>query len=206
MKPLKKYAVEGGVCVLEHAAIKNSSSLRSLIAGSELGIETALLEHYCFEIPNEFTHDLMTLVAAVRAADRQVRRIHSEGWSRLIHVDMPMFEAKRWREVGTRTALEDVLNFLTGDVWDFKFRQRRRKFFSTPQKCLSLTAGRKATFIPYSHGLDSYAQLRILQSAIQDVEAVCVFADTKQMSGGWKKFCMAMRKKSVKSYSNTTEV
>lgn len=172
---------------------------RTFVLNEDIGIDTRLLHDYCLERPTDFTHDLMTVVSAVRSADKEVRRIPSEGWSRRLEVEVPVFDHSLWRAPETIDALEETLSYLTGDTWNFRFTARRRKFKDAQQCYLAIRPDVRTCFLPYSHGLDSYAQLRLLQSTDPNIFAVCVYADTRQMSGGWKAFCAQTKGQSVRA-------
>lgn len=188
MKPLPRFGKSGVLRLVERSELTGGTAARTLVVDEEIGIDTRLLHDYCFAPPTEFTYDLMTVVAAVRCADRQFTRSMSEGWSRQLTVQIPVFEPSLWRQPKTNELLVQTLSYLTGDEWVFEFRARRRKFRVQHEGYLALEPNPSTRFIPYSHGLDSFAQLRLLQHADRQVEHVCVYADSRQMSGGWRTF------------------
>ena len=76
--------------------------------------------------------DLITVAASVYAADKRVPRVGvwvgevEDNWTREIHISIPVLELKKWSEV--KTKLEDILNFLSGDIWTVNFRKTNLKF------------------------------------------------------------------------------
>ncbi|MET3916834.1 hypothetical protein ABID97_003616 [Variovorax sp. OAS795] len=199
MKPLPRFSKHGALRLVERVDQADGPAARTLVVDEEIGINTRLLQDYCFTPPTPFTYDLMTVVAAVRCADRQFTRSMSEGWSRRLTLEVPVFDTTLWRQSKTKALLAQTLSYLTGDEWVFEFRARRRKFRMPHDGYLALTPNPSTRFIPYSHGLDSFAQLRLLQHADREVELVCVYADARQMSGGWHKFRQQSRHDHVRA-------
>jgi hypothetical protein len=195
MKPLDRFGRVGTLRVTERPTASIDGA-KMLVADQNVGVNTGLLLNFCYAHPDAFTYDLMTVVAAVRCADREFTRVHSEGWARRLTVEIPVFDTTKWRDDKTQALLTQTLSYLTGDEWEFQFKARRRKF-KQHDAPLKLKAKERFRFIPYSHGLDSYAQLRILQAKDPDIEHVCIYADTRQMSGGWREFCKRVRCHSV---------
>jgi len=199
MKPLPRFCKHGALRLVESAEHVGSSAGHTLVVDEEIGIDTQLLQDFCFTAPTPFTIDLMTVVAAVRCADRHFTRAMSEGWSRRLSVEIPVYELERWKDLKAKELLSNALSYLTGDEWVFDFKARRRKFRVQHEGYLTLAPNAATRFIPYSHGLDSYAQLRLLQHADKKVEHVCVFADVRQVSGGWKKVRTRARSDNVRA-------
>jgi hypothetical protein len=197
MKPLMRFGRTGTLRVAERH-VPAMKGVKTLVADEEVGVDARLLLHYCFSQPNPFTYDLMTVVAAVRAADREFTRMHSEAWARKLTVELPVYDVALWRSSRTQALLCQTLSYLTGDEWEFDFKARRRRFKPPQEPPLSLSNVSRSRFIPYSHGLDSFAQLSLLQARDPGVQHVCVYADTRLMSGGWKEFCRRSKGQSVK--------
>lgn len=67
--------------------------------------------------------DLLRLAITVYTADQIVSRKQEgyQGWSRHIRVYLPVLDLARWQAV--RGDLEHMLSFLSGDKWEFEFRQ-----------------------------------------------------------------------------------
>lgn len=67
--------------------------------------------------------DLLYISLAVFAADRiALRKNTPDGWSRNFSIYMPVIEYDLWME--SKSSLEEMLNFLSGDTWTFIFRKR----------------------------------------------------------------------------------
>ncbi|PIT41564.1 Qat anti-phage system QueC-like protein QatC [Snodgrassella alvi] len=64
--------------------------------------------------------DLMTIAMAVTAADTFVLRKNSaNGWTRQLYIDLPLCAPEIWKI--HQTKLENLLHFLSGDLWKFNF-------------------------------------------------------------------------------------
>jgi len=188
MNALERFGREAVFRVAERPGMP-SDGIKTLIAEEEVGVDASLLLTFCFKQPTPFTYDLMTVVAAVRCADRACIRKHSEAWARRLTVEVPVFDTALWRSEKTQSLLTQTLSYLTGDEWEFNFKARRRRFKPHHEAPLALGNASRFRFIPYSHGLDSFAQLRLLQTKEPEVQHICVHADTRHAMGGWAAFC-----------------
>lgn len=66
--------------------------------------------------------DLVTIASAVTAADTfELRKNAADAWSRQMHLHIPVTDEKLWNALSDK--LISLLNFLTGDQWDFTFFQ-----------------------------------------------------------------------------------
>jgi hypothetical protein len=76
--------------------------------------------------PNFFTKtglDLLYISLFVYGADRVISRDSADDcWSRNIKLFLPVLEVDKWFE--NKGALENILNFLSGDTWELEFRER----------------------------------------------------------------------------------
>ncbi len=100
--------------------------------------------------------DLFIIGMSIFALDKRVsRREFSDCWTREIEVSIPVLEIQKW--LPTVEKLNALLSFLTGDVWNIKFRQtdavcskhkkkNRKRIDVSKCDCVSLFSG----------GLDSY--------------------------------------------------
>lgn len=67
--------------------------------------------------------DLLQLAMCVYYADLRIERNFAEDkWTRQITVHLPVANVELWEE--TSSILKQMLNFLTGDIWNFQFRNR----------------------------------------------------------------------------------
>lgn len=78
--------------------------------------------------PTEVAIDLFMLAFLVYAADTQVSRsLHAQdNWTREMRLIVPVSDADKWSEANT--LLQEMLAFLTGDIWDISFRSRPSRF------------------------------------------------------------------------------
>jgi hypothetical protein len=97
--------------------------------------------------------DFMTLALAVTAADTFVqRKFSADGWTREINLEVSLHEPSVWQK--QKNKLEQVLNFLSGDLWNInitaggmkppKAYTRKQKYRLTPLKgidCVCLFSG-----------------------------------------------------------------
>lgn len=187
----QRFGVEASLRVEERQRNGHQAAGEQLIAslGSDICIDPRLLTEYCFSKLDARTQDLMTVLGAIRWADRSVRRHHSEGWSRKLDLEIPVFERDVWSGAAVTGSLGESLNYLTGDEWSFAFRKRRKAPTPIGQSCVEISSNRECVFVPYSHGLDSYAQVRLLENVERQTDIVCVFTDTKPNNKTWKEFC-----------------
>jgi hypothetical protein len=147
--------------------------------------ETRHLHEYCFSAPTGLSHDIASLLGAVRLADRGFTRHHSRAWGRTLEVELPVYELRTWRAQAVTDSLEDCLQYLTGDSWSFRFVKRRRKLAPAGQVHLVSSPKAPRVFVPFSHGLDSYAQSELL-SARERLEIVPVNINSSRKSGSWR--------------------
>ena len=120
------------------------------------------LTDFCCADTSPLGADLAVVLAAVRDADKRVKRFHSLSWQRNIRLDVPVYELQKWRQSDVQAAMRDCLQYLTGDSWDVRFSKRKRKFSGAIQRPLGIQPREDVAFMPFSHGLDSYAQLVLL--------------------------------------------
>lgn len=79
-----------------------------------------------YSFPREFSKsafDLFYLSLMVFYVDRLVKRVEqSDGWTRNLTIYMPVWDESKWESYSE--TLKRMLDFLTGDNWTFRFRQR----------------------------------------------------------------------------------
>ena len=93
------------------------------------------------------------------AADKRISRsFSSDGWTRKLHLSIPVIEYSHWNSM--RTSLEKMLSFLSGDIWTIDFREceptnrYQDNHKRPPQKLVSLETYDAVSLL--SGGLDSY--------------------------------------------------
>jgi hypothetical protein len=122
--------------------------------GTVLKLDTHGLESYFFADWNPVLVDLLVVAAAAEYCDVARRRPQLR-WSRRFDLRIAVHDAELWNRTDVRAALEDALNFLTGDVWRFSFVARCQAV-PRVQKTLDFPSGARV-IMPYSDGLDSRA-------------------------------------------------
>ncbi|MFH1924307.1 MAG: 7-cyano-7-deazaguanine synthase [Planctomycetota bacterium] len=143
---------------------KNEPVRKELLGGRHFRLDTnAIPQFTCRNVPKR-SRDLLRLASAVYAADRIVardRRSGDDGWTRRLTVEIEVEDCGFWQRSSAAELLTECLDFLTGDVWEFRFldgpvggnipHQKHLEFetasSSPPVVCL------------YSGGLDSAAGL-----------------------------------------------
>lgn len=120
--------------------------------------------------------DLLDIAAAIMLRDRQSirsttqkgtrRSIGSRGWAREIYLPIEVREPSLWERTDVKTALEQLLGWLTEDDWHLAFLQQvEARRFSDLQAPLFSSPPNNALVVLYSGGLDSLAGLiRLLQT------------------------------------------
>ena len=142
-----------------------------LVAGSEI-VPLYTKEKYAYTlwtrrkghlnmIPNFFKPeaiDLYYISLMVFYADRKVlRRVQPDAWTRCITVYMPVLSLDKWN--ANKKLLESMLDFLTGDHWQFNFRERTLNKYETLRKEVIQKSKKKLSateFCMLSGGLDSF--------------------------------------------------
>ena len=69
--------------------------------------ETKHLHEFCFSAPTGISHDIASLLGAVRLADRGFVRHHSRAWERTLEIELPVYELSTWRTQTVTNSLED---------------------------------------------------------------------------------------------------
>ncbi len=133
--------------------------------------------------------DLLYLSMFVFAADRKLpRAIGSDGWSRRIHLIVPVLRKEKW-DVQIPLVVEN-LNFLSGDVWSLEFYERQPVDYETRAEDYfaqqKIEKSHIDTICMFSGGLDSFVGAIDLLTEAQDVYFV------SHVGGG----------KGVKAYQN----
>lgn len=121
--------------------------------GENVEFDTARLETYCFANWEPVIYDAMLVAAAVEFADRSKRRPALK-WNREMELSIPVHNPDRWNDQRVLNALQDALDFLTGDRWAITFHARSRPADQPRQGLLDLPEGLSAV-MPFSDGLDS---------------------------------------------------
>jgi 7-cyano-7-deazaguanine synthase in queuosine biosynthesis len=151
--------------------------------GNDIKISAGALELFCFKQLTDKEEDLVLLAGVVAFADRSVRRLVANGWRRNLHVVMPVKNPEWWSAYSLSSTLIDALRFLTGDAWSFEFVKRKGKSVKLKQSELALGAG-KFVVMPFSNGLDSFSESRLLSVGFPNTAAIRLTAWNRSLAGG----------------------
>jgi 7-cyano-7-deazaguanine synthase in queuosine biosynthesis len=130
----------------------------------EVEFSTESLESYFFAKWEPVAYDALLIAAAVEFADR-TRRRPSFTWRREFDVLVPVHDPDRWNDGKVKKSLTDAVSFLTGDVWRFEFRKRKKDETQPQQSKLSLPSDVEAV-LPFSNGLDSKAVAGLMKRSM----------------------------------------
>lgn len=113
--------------------------------------------------------EFVRLAVGVMAADRSTpRRLGGSNWSRReISLSVPVFEPDRWQAISDR--LTPLVNFLTGDLWEFEFVASRSS--KEPPKGRPAVAVRAVLL---SGGADSAVGALLSRSSLSEDQHVLV--------------------------------
>lgn len=106
--------------------------------------------------PSEVGIDLLILAAHVHAADTRLNREQAsqDAWTREIRIIVPVSEGAVWE--AAKPVLEQMLRFLTGDLWQVGFRNRPAALAAlAPIRLPNLDAHAFDNVALFSGGLDS---------------------------------------------------
>ena len=132
----------------------------------EVEFSTASLESYFFAKWEPVAYDALLVAAAVEFADR-TRRRPSFTWRREFDLLVPVHDPDRWNDSKVKKCLTDAVSFLTGDVWRFEFRRRKKATEPPAQSKLNLPSNVEAV-LPFSNGLDSKAVAGLMKRSMGD--------------------------------------
>lgn len=125
--------------------------------------------------------DLLNIAASVTWADRNDRRPLREvgkfrqyrGWARKISLIIGVREPDRWQDKRVKETLQDLLYWLTEDIWELDFRYEPIHSIADVQPVLfGDKKERDALIVLYSGGLDSLAGAVTLRNLYPEREIV----------------------------------
>lgn len=159
-----RYVMNKIVCTLNEEdlfLIENSNFQVNLHIKTDYHYTFYNLKKRLYQFPEFFSKealDLFYISLMVYYADRKVLRKNTfDAWTRSFKIYMPVLELEKWNE--NKTLLEEILSFLSGDLWQFEFRQRDynelEKHFSKGNERTKKKISPKA-FCMLSGGLDSF--------------------------------------------------
>lgn len=137
---------------------------------------------HCLQALAPVSEDIATIVESLALADRLQTRRRAEGWSREFHLEIPVYEHSKFSDPLLRDALLEAAGFLTGDDWHVDFVPRS----GTPLNAqyLRLVEEDPKFVIPFSDGLDSFAQSKLLRADHGDAAVWEVRAGRLQNGSG----------------------
>ena len=178
--------VSGSVRVVQRGDYVIDGNSIVLPIGEALNLQTELLHEVCFSELRPLSEDLSILLAAIKCADRSIRRQHSHGWGRQLSISVPVFELTTWKSGPVISALLNALDYLTGDSWQIKFVARTGKSLVSQSGPLLGSPDRRRIFIPFSHGLDSFAQSVLLKSADDGLDGIPIHLHSRKANQSMK--------------------
>ncbi len=100
--------------------------------------------------------DLFVIAAAIFAIDKRVsRRLFTDCWTRELEVSIPVIELEKWESV--KLLWDNTLNFLTGDLWNLKFRKSENLYSQrTRESSIVIDISSCDAVSLFSGGLDSF--------------------------------------------------
>ncbi|HEV7276569.1 MAG TPA: 7-cyano-7-deazaguanine synthase [Devosiaceae bacterium] len=153
----------------EKAPSRHSEAVEHAEIGQQINFDAEILDSFDVAgcLPRHF--DLLVVCAAIEVADRRWKR--TRAWARNFNIRVPVIDLERWQKPAVEHSLRRVLNFLTGDNWQFTFVKAKN---ASPigGRQIPLPFGKTKTFaVAYSDGLDSRAVTGL--SGGED-EALCI--------------------------------
>ena len=128
--------------------------------GQHIRVMPDLISDYCLASRERIFEDLATIVECIAYSDRHTVRRSSEGWKRKLTIEIPVYEFGLLRSNSLMNALRKAVSFLTGDDWNFVFRKRHGPISQAQGRFTFPQAGIHH-IVPFSDGLDSFAQARM---------------------------------------------
>jgi len=135
--------------------VKARAGRLSCKIGEQVDFDTQALASYCFAQWEPLVFDALLIAAAVEFCDRSQKRA-THHWARRFELRIPVHDPRHWDSSAVSEALLAALAFLTGDVWQIEFVERRKAQLPPMQSSFVLPSG-SHTIIPFSEGMDSRA-------------------------------------------------
>ena len=118
---------DSGVDVASHGFAREDTYEFSThtLTGAGINIEALVRQLRALRLhPSEDAMDLLVLATAVFTADTTISRLHysQDSWTREITLFVPVLHPDIWQP--QQQAIQEILQFLTGDYWTLVFRGR----------------------------------------------------------------------------------
>ena len=130
------------------------------VLGRDIRTASERIARYCVTQHEPIYEDLATLVESMAYLDRQAVRRRSNGWTRDLTIEVPVYELGQFLKPAIGQALVDAAWFLTGDRWQIDFVARKGRP-PTRQGALALPPAPIKHVVAFSDGLDSFAQVQL---------------------------------------------
>ncbi|OQW90794.1 MAG: hypothetical protein BWK78_06165 [Thiotrichaceae bacterium IS1] len=147
------------------------------VIGKDLKIGYENLQQKCGEELSSIEIDFLSVAGAVAFADRKIRR-KTHQWARQLTIHISVYCPEQWGR--SQNKLVECLNFLTGDYWKFEFIKREDNLQQGFQQTLLKDIKGQTVVIPYSGGMDSYADLNLVKHDEPDVKPFLVTIEFKK--------------------------
>src|SRR5262245_43046545 len=95
------------------------------VLGRDIRTSSERIARYCVMAHEPVYEDLATLVESMAFWDRRIVRKRTEGWTRELSIQVPVYEHGQFQRVAVVQALAEAARFLTGDQWSFEFVTRK---------------------------------------------------------------------------------
>jgi 7-cyano-7-deazaguanine synthase in queuosine biosynthesis len=148
--------------LLKVSASPDCEMPRVAILGRDIRSQPAEIAKHCLVAHRAISEDVATVAESLALADRLFPRHRSRAWARSIELEIPVFEHSVFERRDVATALNEAVHFITGDAWNFRFVPRAGRPIS--EAALPFEEVRYRVVLPYSDGLDSFAQAASLAS------------------------------------------
>lgn len=130
------------------------------VLGRDIRTSSEKIARYCVTGHEPIYEDLAALVESMAYCDRRNVRSRTEGWTRKLGMHVPVYELSQFQCAAVIEALTEAARFLTGDQWSFEFVARKGPAPGR-QGTLALPQAAMKHVVPFSDGLDSFAQIQL---------------------------------------------
>lgn len=143
---------------------RESAGVINAVLGRDIRSEPAEIARHCLAEHRAINEDIATVAESIALADRLFPRHRSHSWARCIELEIPVFEVQTFMRSNVRAALDEAVHFLTGDAWHFRFV--KRPGHPLTDGALPFERVAYSVVMPYSDGLDSFAQAALLAADV----------------------------------------
>ncbi len=149
----------------EGFSVENTQNQQCEIGRNIMFNEKGLVS-YCLANWEPKLYDALVVSAAIEFCD-YIKMRPKRGWGRRFYLTVPVHNLDLWRDRCVSKTLRDALNFLTGDVWQIDFVERKKQA-DQPRQWNFPIPDRLQYVMSYSNGLDSYVVWRLMQRRSQN--------------------------------------